>query len=613
MPQYFTPGVYVEEIERGPRPIEGVATSTAAFLGETERGPTLPRLVGSYNEYTRWFGTHWFRGVFDSSKFMPYAAFGFFDNGGRQLYVCRIVHRADGEASATHNFGGLHVAATGSGDWGNRVWVSVHDSTTRKVVPGHTAVRTAVTLATGTVGADGNWTLTGTTGTGQKWTGTGTTIAGVLGVITIVSGGDYTVDPTLAGDAIVGVPAGGGAAGPFTGYTATLTMQATLPVGINLVAAYWSVAPAAGLFDPLADTTTTPRPQLVETFADVWLDPASPDFFDKRVNGNSALVVLSRADTQPSSTLPPLIPAYGASALSGGVTSATGISSADYTGDDPDPSQRIGLAALLLDNYRDVALLYSPNAPVAIVKELIAQCELQKFRFTVVDSPSGMGDIAAFDPRTTLSDTEYAALYYPWIYISDPQSGARVRVPPGGHVLGVYARTDTNRGVYKAPANEALPDVIDLEFKVDDNAQATLNPRGVNAIRNLPGRGIRVWGARTLSSNTLWKYVPVRRLFIFLERSIYEGTQWVVFEPNDERLWARVKDTIRLFLRTQWREGALMGTTEDQAFQIACDRTTMTQDDILNGRLIVVIGIAPVRPAEFVVFRIFQNTAEAQT
>jgi phage tail sheath protein FI len=188
-----------------------------------------------------------------------------------------------------------------------------------------------------------------------------------------------------------------------------------------------------------------------------------------------------------------------------------------------------------------------------------------------------------------------------------------VKVPPGGHVLGVYARTDTNRGVYKAPANEALPDVIDLEFKVDDNAQATLNPRGVNAIRNLPGRGIRVWGARTLSSDTLWKYVPVRRLFIFLERSIYEGTQWVVFEPNDERLWARVKDTIRLFLRTQWREGALMGVTEDQAFQIACDRTTMTQDDILNGRLICVIAIASVRPAEFVVFRIFQNTAEAQT
>jgi phage tail sheath protein FI len=524
MPQYFTPGVYVEEIERGPRPIEGVATSTAAFLGETERGPTLPRLVTGFNEYTRWFG-----GVFDPAKFMPYAAFGFFDNGGRQLYVCRITHRADGEASATHNFGGLHVAATGSGEWGNRVWVKVEDSTTTKPNP---------------------------------------------------------ADPAHP-----------------------------LPVGIKVTAANWSVAPAAGLFDPNdpANATKLPRPQLVESFDDVSLDPASPDFFDKRVNGNSALVVLSRADGNPSSTLPPLAPANGASALSGGATSATAISAADYSGDDPDPSKRIGLAALLLDDYRDVALLYSPAAPDPIVKELISQCENQKFRFTVVDSPSGAGNLAALDPRTTLADTEYGAFYFPWIYVSDPQSGAKHKVPPGAHVLGVYARTDTDRGVYKAPANEPLQDVIDLEFKVDDNAQMTLNPRGVNAIRNLPGRGIRVWGARTLSSNGLWKYVPVRRLFIFLERSIYEGTQWVVFEPNDERLWARVKDSIRLFLRTQWREGALAGTTEDQAFRIACDRTTMTQDDILNGRLICEIGIAPVRPAEFVVFRIYQNTAEAQT
>jgi phage tail sheath protein FI len=519
MPQYFTPGVYVEEIERGPRPIEGVATSTAAFLGETERGPSLPRLVTGYSEYSRWFG-----GTMGAGKFMPQAAFGFFDNGGKQLYVSRIVHKANDETSATHDFGDLTVDAVGSGAWGNRVWVSVQDSTTKQPDPN---------------------------------------------------------DPSKS-----------------------------IPVGIMLVAAYWSDPPPAALFDPTdpANVKKTPRPQFVEVFDDVSLNSASPDFFDKRVNGNSALVVLRRKDPTK------LGYAAGKSALAGGSTSATAISPADYAdATEVDPSKRIGLAALLLDDYRDVALVYAPAAPDTIAKELIAHCELQKFRFAVVDCPSGAGDVAHLDPRTTLADTEYAAFYYPWIYISDPQSGAKLKVPPGGHVLGVYARTDSNRGVYKAPANEALPDVIDLEYKVDDNAQMTLNPRGVNAIRNLPGRGIRIWGARTLSSNGLWKYVPVRRLFIFLERSIYEGTQWVVFEPNDERLWARVKDTIRLFLRTQWREGALMGVTEDQAFQITCDRTTMTQDDILNGRLICMIGIAPVRPAEFVVFRIFQNTAEAQT
>jgi hypothetical protein len=195
---------------------------------------------------------------------------------------------------------------------------------------------------------------------------------------------------------------------------------------------------------------------------------------------------------------------------------------------------------------------------------------------------------------------------------ADLQSGVPRLVPPSGHVLGLYARTDDERGVWKAPANDVLRGVFDLEYPINAEQQGVLNPKGVDVIRQFPGRGIRVWGARTLSSNSLWKYVSVRRLFIFLEHSIYEGTQWVVFEPNDEKLWARVKDTIRLFLRTQWRNGAMMGLTEDEAFTIACDRSTMTQDDILNGRLVCEIGIAPVRPAEFVIFRIFQNTAEAQ-
>jgi phage tail sheath protein FI len=235
-----------------------------------------------------------------------------------------------------------------------------------------------------------------------------------------------------------------------------------------------------------------------------------------------------------------------------------------------------------------------------------------RFRFGVIDGDRDAlpGDL---DPRQTNKwDTEYAAFYAPWIVVSDPQNGARRMVPPGGHTLGVYARTDTDRGVFKAPANEIVNGALDVRFEINDNTQGVLNPRGVNVIRSFPSRGIRVWGARTLSSDTLWKYVSVRRLFIFLEHSIYDGTQFVVFEPNDDNLWARVVDTIRLFLRGQWRLGALFGRTEQEAFFVTCDRTTMTQDDILNGRLVCEIGIAPVRPAEFVIFRIFQNTAEAQ-
>jgi phage tail sheath protein FI len=179
-------------------------------------------------------------------------------------------------------------------------------------------------------------------------------------------------------------------------------------------------------------------------------------------------------------------------------------------------------------------------------------------------------------------------------------------VPPGGHLAGIYSRTDTERGVHKAPANTSVSGALGLNSDVVDAEQAILNPRGVNCIRSFPGRGILVWGARTTSMDSSWKYVNVSRLFIFVEKSIKEGIRWAVFEPNNERLWSRVKQTVDQFLTTVWRTGALMGTTADQAFFVRCDRTTMTQDDIDNGRLVVLVGIAPTKPAEFVIFRIAQ-------
>jgi phage tail sheath protein FI len=326
----------------------------------------------------------------------------------------------------------------------------------------------------------------------------------------------------------------------------------------------------------------------------------------KKLDGASSLVVVTAA--QPLNAQPKADP----TPLAGGGDANALPSVNEFVGFDNDPSLRTGLSALELDEYREVALVHAPAADNQVVEAVWTHCENNRFRFAVIDAPMGMSDIATIDPRSQW-DTTYAAYYYPWVTVPDLRNGAPKLVPPGGYVLGLYARTDVDRGVWKAPANDILRDVFDLEYHINTAMQEVLNPRGVNAIRNFPGRGIRVWGARTLSSNSLWKYVSVRRLFIFLEHSIFDGTQWVVFEPNDERLWERVKDTIRLFLRTQWRNGALMGVTEEEAFKIACDRSTMTQDDILNGRLICEIGIAPVRPAEFVVFRIYQNTAEAQT
>jgi phage tail sheath protein FI len=396
------------------------------------------------------------------------------------------------------------------------------------------------------------------------------------------------------------------------------------PVGFRVRVAYWAAnAPATFDFD---DPKALPRPDYTEDFNDLSADESSSDYYGKRL----PFIDLAKSDTQnqgpESSALIALVrkatalsgatPTVGAQLLAGGADATAAIGVADYKGEPlPTRPTEQGLAALELDPFRDVSLVHAPgvtdqDTTVAIIDH----CENLRFRFAVLDSSKGdAANPGSVDPRGNMQiDSSYAAFYYPWIVSSDPRTGARKLIPPGGPVLGVYARTDIERGVFKSPANEIVRGALALQNNLTDNDQDTLNPRGVNAIRSFPSRGIRVWGARTLTSNGLWKYVSVRRLFIFLERSIYEGTQWVVFEPNDDGLWARVKDTIRLFLRSQWRGGALLGRTEDEAFFITCDRTTMSQDDILNGRLICEIGIAPVRPAEFVVFRIFQNTAEAQ-
>jgi phage tail sheath protein FI len=271
-----------------------------------------------------------------------------------------------------------------------------------------------------------------------------------------------------------------------------------------------------------------------------------------------------------------------------------------------------GLEILKDDAFRDVALVYAPfpsNDADGVSRALVAHCEAYRFRFAVLDSANS--DPAHLRPRESIGDTSYAAFYSPWIVVADPLSGAPVTVPPGGHVLGIYARTDAERGGFTAPANGMVRGAVGLAFAVNEPTQAAVTPLGVNVIRAFPSLGIRVWGARTLSTDGEWKYVPVRRLFIFLERSIAEGTQWAMFEPNDEPLWASVRDLVRLFLRAQWTAGALAGRTEREAFFVRCDRTTMTEDDILNGRLVCEIGAAPVRPAEFVVFRVFQPTADS--
>jgi hypothetical protein len=244
----------------------------------------------------------------------------------------------------------------------------------------------------------------------------------------------------------------------------------------------------------------------------------------------------------------------------------------------------------------------------AVQTMMIAHCEQMGDRVAILDAPPDMrpAEVNKWRMKIAGYDSSYAALYYPWIEISDPLTDRSKRIPPAGHIAGVWARSDNTRGVHKAPANEIIRGATGLAYNVTKGEQDVLNPNGVNCVRAFPGRGIRIWGARTLSSDPSWRYINVRRLFNYVKKSIERGTQWVVFEPNEPRLWARVRNAIDSFLTVVWREGALFGLSPAQAFYVKCDEELNPPESRDMGRLIVEVGMSPVKPAEFVIFRISQ-------
>jgi phage tail sheath protein FI len=280
---------------------------------------------------------------------------------------------------------------------------------------------------------------------------------------------------------------------------------------------------------------------------------------------------------------------------------ATGGRDALYVGRDGGPGARTGLKCF--DEVDEIAIVVAPGQTSPSVQDaLLSHCETRKDRFAVLDSPETI--TGGVDKLPKPRDSKYGAFYFPWIQVYDPDKG-NIFVPPSGHIAGVYSRTDSERGVHKAPANESVRGALGLKYNVSKGEQDLMNPRGINAIRFMNG-GIRIWGARTLSSDPSWRYINVRRLFIMVEASIERATQWVVFEPNDNRLWKRVQRTISSFLTLLWRNGALMGTSPEQAFYVKCDEETNPPEVIDAGQLVVEIGLAPVKPAEFVIFRIGQ-------
>lgn len=611
MPEYLSPGVYVEETSYRAKSIEGVATSTAGFVGQARFGPTggAPMLVTSFEEFQRHFGDGEDLLFAEGLRMnqLAQSARLFFENGGKRLYVGRVwrapatgTGQAEGPAmnvsGAERRFrarfpgraGNLvvSIAATRSGNLltgtgasrgvaGVRPGDLVESSPAaagpkdRTVTAAGAAALTAANLFAVSLDANGRPVLTSATGTALDLTDA------ALGSVQKISIG------------VLVEPNGDGSTGSRTDSLGSLSTHPDADGFIGRVLRHEN--PAAGV-EPPADRT-----------ARIWLDAGTlPSDAGPRsaFAGGLAVALVAGSPFRLAGGLDGRI-AEGAQFLGAPGASPTGL--------------------VAMEAIEDVAIVAAPGSaalagdgPLTVRDALISHAERMRYRFAILAGPAD-ADTAAIRATRGQHDSKYAALYHPWLVIPAPggASGETALLSPEGAMAGIYARSDIERGVHKAPANEVVRGILRFARNVTRGDQDVLNPEGVNCLRFFEGRGNRVWGARTISSDPEWTYVNVRRLFIFLEHSIDRGTQWAVFEPNNETLWLRIRLTVESFLTELWRSGALMGTKPEEAFFVRCDRTTMTQSDLDNGRLICLIGVAPTKPAEFVIFRIGQWTADA--
>ncbi len=595
MAEYLSPGVYVEEYDSGATPMQGVSTSTAGFIGLAERGPVIgqPQRITSFAEYRRLYGGYLSAADYGSARFLPYAVEQFFINGGSRAYIMRVVPENAKTGSA--NTGVLKVSAASPGAWADNMRVIITPSYKAK------------TQVFAVNGAD--LTLKNADGfnvgdTVEMFDGTKSAYATVKSVLDTTVTLDAPCTLNVA-DTVVGTAK----------YirtceiTITARLDDTVEVFENL-----SLRPDALNYAPVrtakSDLIRVEVLQVPPTAAAAPAPAAKPNGKDDKKDAAPAPAAAPKAagntpyekcgGTGESMTL---ILAGGSDGSIGGVTPDV------YLGKDDGPGRRTGMQAFQENNQ--VSIMAIPGVTMPEVQAgLIAFCEKRMSIFAILDVPFDLKKPSEVANFRDMYDSTYAAMYHPWLQMYDAGAKRSDFFPPSGAMAGVYARSDNERGVHKAPANEIVQGCTGLSSNYNNAEQDMLNPIGVNLIRAFPGRGIRVWGARTISSNGLWRYLNVRRLFIYVEESIRANTNWVVFEPNSETLWTRVTRTISSFLSTCWRDGALAGSSPDQAFFVECGPTTMTQDDIDNGRLICQIGIAPVKPAEFVIFRITQKTAE---
>ncbi len=664
MPEYLAPGVYVEEVSYRSKSIEGVATTTTGFIGPTRYGPVDldPDIITSLEAFERTYGDGE-KLVFGSTSvdnFMWHAARAFFVEGGKRLYVSRIF-RGNAEPTETAPYPGhgsirvgrLEFRARYPGALGNfrvRLTLRSGDNVVGRVRDPDSSDASATKVTLGTLSdRDVVWVRDA---------------AGVFSPASLPVSSPSVTSPPLSSPPVMSppVPADVGslhlverdsAVTPFpwrfiggSGSPASRTFGELLP------------DPQPGQGDSVRVLTLTVELRdknglPIATWTDLPLDPAhqSNGLADSlfAVFGMSEearalpLVVVADANTTGIDVVnalfrdgSPGVDLDDGNALVQGITRADDLilsggddgarpGTREYEGKEVEPtspadgrSYRTGLKQL--EALEDISIVAAPGVTWgytggyrdeanAVTGLLIAHAQNMRYRIAVLDSAQNQSITDVRKMRAKL-DSKYAALYFPWVKVLDPITRRVITLPPSGFVAGIYARNDVNRAVFKAPANEVVNLALGFEMLLSKGQQEVLNPEGVNCFRFFEGRGMLLWGARTISSDPEWKYVSLRRYMAYLERSIDLGTQWAVFEPNGERLWANVRRTIEDFLLNEWQMGAMLGDKPEKAFFVKCDRGTMSQNDLDNGRLVCKIGVAVVKPAEFVIFRIGQWTAD---
>ena len=631
MAEYLSPGVYVEEFDSGVKAMEGVGTSTAGFVGMAQKGPVkgMPVLITSMADYQRRFGGYLPERVYGQKRFLPYAVEQFFNNGGSVCYVMRVCE-GDGQGGLKAKEACYSIPEEGKpfcslraanpGEWGNHVNVKFTLMTKNR------------TLVKGKAG-------TGKIGEGEAQEDTVTYELGdasalqegdivclqqsvknsplFFGLVDGIDGTKVTVRrlakeaetlqfPEESGEPGGGSDTPGGSGEPGGGSDAPGGTDEPVrkeQAKVFLYLAEWVLA--------VQDDTAS------EQYEGVSFNPSRSNCADNLLEKSQMVRIKTDKENLASGMIEELLGKSGELSFTVSLkegndgTISQDIDASMYEGGGSTPDTRTGLTAF--KTLSDVSIMAIPGIVDKTVQSaLVSHCENMGNRFAILDMPLDAKEVSDLQEFRENVDTSYGAMYHPWLQCYDALAKRNVFLPPSGAMAGIYGRTDNTRGVHKAPANEIVRSCTGLSVRYNEAEQGKLNPKGINLIRALPGQGIRVWGARTCSSDGNWKYINVRRLFIFIEESIRVNTNWAVFEPNDEMLWSRVEGTIRVFLMTQWRNGALAGNTADEAFFINIGKSTMTEDDILNGRLICVIGVAPVRPAEFVIFRITQKMESAQ-